>query len=247
MPSARPYARVSDGLATHAKVSSIPRSIRAEAMGTWVLALSWSNEHLTDGHIPAHMVENLSGTEAGALALVEAGLWRRRRGGYVFVNWAEHQSTREQVEQRREANRERQNRHRGKKRENPGDDNAGVTRDKGVSNTPSSSQSSSLTTTQEIDLSGGDLSSAIHTSRPDSAQPVENVDSMRPDPERIAVRASELIGEPVDTLTAGLIAEHYLERAQRPPRMATRYVVTCMNREDPAVLANYVHTGRWSA
>lgn len=240
---ARTYARVSDGLSTHAKVGRIPRALRAEALGTWVLALSWSNEHLTDGWIPGHMVENLAGTEAGATALVDAGLWRRRRDGFVFVNWAEHQSTREQVEQRREANRERQNRHRGKKRENSGADNGAVTRDKGVSNRPSQSSSSTQTQTQEIDQSGGELTSAIPANRSDSAQAGDNSIDLA----RIAERATEIVGEQVGEITAATIAGEYLARARSHVSLKTRYVVRCLNREDPIVLANFIHTGRWSA
>lgn len=240
---ARPYARVSDGLATHAKVARIPRAMRAEALGTWVLALSWSNEHLTDGYVPAHMVENLAGTDAGARALLEAGLWRRRRDGFVFVNWAEHQSTREQVEQRREANRERQNRHRGKKREISGDDNGAVTRDTGVSHRPSQSSSSTQTTTQEIDQSGASLASELHRSRLDSPQPGDNEIDLA----RIAARASEITGEQVGEITAATIAGEYLARARSHVSLKTRYVVRCLNREDPIVLANFIHTGRWSA
>lgn len=102
------WFRVDDGFYSHAKVLAIPRAVRAEAIGTWTLCGSWSAHHERDGFVPDYMVDQLGGTIAGAEALVTVGLWRRRRNGFVFVNWKEHQPTREQLEEKRAANRARQ-------------------------------------------------------------------------------------------------------------------------------------------
>lgn len=102
------WFRVDDGFYSHAKVVSIPRAIRAEVIGTWTLCGDWSADHERDGFVPFHMVDELGGTERGADVLVEVGLWRRRRNGFVFVNWKEHQPTRDQLEAKREGNRRRQ-------------------------------------------------------------------------------------------------------------------------------------------
>lgn len=246
MPSARrPYARVYDGLPSHAKVLRIPRADRAAAMGTWVLCMSWSNEHLTDGYLPAWMVAEVGGSDAGAEALVAVGLWRRKREGYVFVNWSEHNATRDQVEKAREANRTRQQRFRQKQPtsgDNPGVDDAPVTRDRGARNRPTST---ATRTRQQIDdQSLGDHTSAELETGSTGDNPGESVDS---ELQRIRDWTAELTQRPVHALEAADIRRHYLERAKTPPKRPTGYVLTCLTREEPIVLLNYLDTGRWSA
>lgn len=101
------WLKVDDGFYSHPKVLTIPRALRAEALGTWILCATWSADKLTDGHIPIHMVEELGGTLAGAGALADVRLWRRLKTEFVFVNWEEWQYTREQVEGNRERERKR--------------------------------------------------------------------------------------------------------------------------------------------
>lgn len=109
------WFRVDDKFYSHAKVLAIPRAIRGEAIGTWTLCGDWSADHERDGFVPAYMVDELGGSQRGADALVEVGLWRRRRHGFVFVNWKEHQPTRDQLEAKRAGNRARQTAFRAKK------------------------------------------------------------------------------------------------------------------------------------
>lgn len=101
------WLKVDDGFYSHAKVLSIPRAQRAEALGTWVLCGTWCADKLTDGRVPAHMVEELGGSIEGAEALVVVRLWRRVRDSFVFVNWTEWQYSREQIETNRESERKR--------------------------------------------------------------------------------------------------------------------------------------------
>lgn len=101
------WFKVDDGFYSHPKVLSIPRTIRAEALGTWALCGTWSCDKLTDGRIPIHMVEELGGTIEGAEALAAVRLWKRDKTAYTFVNWSEWQYTREQVETNREHERKR--------------------------------------------------------------------------------------------------------------------------------------------
>jgi hypothetical protein len=101
------WFKTDDKFHSHPKVKAIPRTVRAEAIGTWTLCGTWSADHEKDGYVPDFMVDDLGGTIPGAEALVEVKLWKRRRGGYQFVNWAEHQPTREQNDARREADRVR--------------------------------------------------------------------------------------------------------------------------------------------
>jgi hypothetical protein len=92
------WFKVDDTLAFHHKVVAAGVS----AMGLWVRAGSWSAQTLTDGFVPEHMVPALADGDAGLAArLVEAGLWRRVKGGYAFHEWSERQPSRQSVEKRR--------------------------------------------------------------------------------------------------------------------------------------------------
>lgn len=101
------WFKVDDKLAASRKVLSIPRARRAAAMGLWVLAGSWCSSALTDGRVPAYMVEELAGTEEAAHDLVAAGLWETDPDGWVFHDWTQCNPSREQVENERAGARER--------------------------------------------------------------------------------------------------------------------------------------------
>lgn len=79
-----PWFNVDDGFAFHRK------SVRAgnAALGLWVRAGSWCAQQLTDGFVPAEMVEVL-GTTSQAGRLVSAGLWSAVEDGYQFHEWTE--------------------------------------------------------------------------------------------------------------------------------------------------------------
>jgi hypothetical protein len=79
-----PWFNVDDGFAFHRK------TVRAgnAALGLWVRAGSWCAQQLTDGHVPAEMVEVL-GTQAQANRLVSAGLWFQVEDGYQFHEWTD--------------------------------------------------------------------------------------------------------------------------------------------------------------
>jgi hypothetical protein len=80
------WFKVDDSLHSHPKAMAASLA----ALGLWVVAGSWSSDHLTDGFVPDHMIPSLSrGTDKLAEELVAAGLWKRTRGGYLFHEWAE--------------------------------------------------------------------------------------------------------------------------------------------------------------
>lgn len=248
------WFKVDDKFHGHAKVKRLPRAVRAEAIGTWTLAGTWSSDHETDGYVPEYMVDELGGSTAGAEALVEVALWRRRRGGFVFVNWSEWQPTRDEQEQKRAAARERQRKHR-EKAGNSGEGDEPVTRDKREVRAPRPVPS--RPDPRPDDQSIGDLTSEQPDAGPTGDNPVETVDN----PPAWADAPHELlrIAEAVTRHPGGRailhlhpiqvagIRQHYVERAKTPPRDQTRYTITCLNREDAPVLANYLDTGRWSA
>lgn len=106
-----PWFKVDDSFGTHPKVLSIPRGApRIRAIGLWTAVGNWCARHLTDGHFPAHMVDELGGTKADTRRLVDARLWETTDQGLLFHDWADWQPTKAAVEAEREKARERMRR-----------------------------------------------------------------------------------------------------------------------------------------
>jgi hypothetical protein len=108
---------VDDKFWSHPKTIGISLS----AVGVWTLAGSWCSAHLTDGYIPAdalHMVCRRR-TATQVQELVDRNLWTPLGDGWQFVDWAQWQKSKAEVEERRLANRERVAKWR---RENKSDD-----------------------------------------------------------------------------------------------------------------------------
>jgi len=101
------WFKTTDTLMTDAKVIMMPLHERGMALGTWIACGTWSTQHTTDGKIPAAIVEAFVGTLEGAETLVEAHMWKRIRGGFQFNKWDKYQFTREQIETKRNEDRER--------------------------------------------------------------------------------------------------------------------------------------------
>lgn len=91
------WAKVDDTLHAHRKV----RLAGLEAMGLWLVALSYCAQHITDGHLRADEVTHLALTkkraEKLAGALVSAGLWDTTADGWCFHDWEHYQPTRASV------------------------------------------------------------------------------------------------------------------------------------------------------
>ena len=96
------WFKVDDGFHHSAKVLSIPRSIRAESLGAWIIAGTWAADNMTDGYIPNAVLADWPISDDAIGALVEAGLWLLVNGGVVFHDWCEYQPTREQLSAKRE-------------------------------------------------------------------------------------------------------------------------------------------------
>jgi hypothetical protein len=85
------WFKVDDSFHSHPKATAVS----LEALGLWTVSGSWSGDHLTDGFVPDHMVSMLSRGQAQlAEELINAGLWRRAKGGYRFHQWNERNPTR---------------------------------------------------------------------------------------------------------------------------------------------------------
>lgn len=91
------WGKIDDKLHSHPKAEDAG----LEAMGLWVMALSYCVAYLTDGRITTARVSRLAGERGEYLAglLVDAGLWETRQGGgWQFHDWADYQPTRAAVE-----------------------------------------------------------------------------------------------------------------------------------------------------
>lgn len=105
------------------KFWSHPKTIMLglDAVGLWTMAGTWCAGHLTDGVIPATILQRISPerpakTKRLAEELVAAGLWVVDGDNYRFHQWLDHQPSREKVEAERAAGRERQERSRTRRR-----------------------------------------------------------------------------------------------------------------------------------
>ena len=110
------WFKVDDGFWSHEKVIELS----PEAGWLWTRAGSYCAHQLTDGAVRAPILTLLGASRAAADELVGAGLWDAVDGGYVFHDWDKYQPTRDEVESKREAWKERQRKARAS-RSSPGE------------------------------------------------------------------------------------------------------------------------------
>lgn len=153
-----PWFKVDDGLSSKAETTRIPRSHRTSAMGLWVLAGAWCAKELTDGHVPAHMIEELAGTDEDAQWLVRAGYWEVVEDGFQFVEWAGEQPLRAAVLEQRRKNTEKVSKWRAQ-------------------NTPSGNR-----VTPAVTNANTNSDVTLPPSRPDPTQPLDTPDGVSVQP-----------------------------------------------------------------
>jgi hypothetical protein len=108
----RYYVRVDIGFWDH------PKAVAAGADGRalWLVALAWSRGQMTDGDVPAAVLPLLAfkagltvdAAQAAADRCLEVGMLERTASGWQIHDYAEHQTTRAEVDGIREAWRNRQ-------------------------------------------------------------------------------------------------------------------------------------------
>ncbi len=101
------WFKVDDGFHSSRKVMMIPRHHRLHASGLWVTAGSWSAQEELDGFVPEYMLDEWGATDEVVDALVKAGMWEHSDDGVQFVNWAEYQPTKSDLDEKRAKDRER--------------------------------------------------------------------------------------------------------------------------------------------
>ena len=111
------WFRVDDRFHASEPVKKIPAEHRLAAVGLWTMAGAWSSQFLKDGDVPAHIVEDLNAIDLANM-LVKCGLWKKRRGGYVFRDWDAWQPTRAVIEKKRDDQNARVAAYRNRKAEN---------------------------------------------------------------------------------------------------------------------------------
>ncbi|QIG57731.1 replication initiation protein [Arthrobacter phage Shoya] len=110
------WFKVDDGLHASRKLLKIPKRARFAAVGLWTIAGSWCADQLTDGVVPDYMLEAWGAPPSAPQSLVDAELWDRESGGYVFRNWHEYQPSKQDVDAERAASRERMKELRAKRK-----------------------------------------------------------------------------------------------------------------------------------
>jgi hypothetical protein len=107
------------------EVESIPRRIRASAIGVWALCGTFSANKLQDGYVGPEMLKRLGCTDAIRAALMQTKgpdgdpdpLWTDARdGGVNFTKWGKYQRSRAEVKAYRESEAERKRNERSAKR-----------------------------------------------------------------------------------------------------------------------------------
>ena len=89
------WGKLDDRLHSHPKA----RRAGLEAMGLWVMGLSFCNAYSTDGHIGRADVEAIAGRRPDALAarLVTAGLWEPTDDGWCYHDFHEYNPSAQEV------------------------------------------------------------------------------------------------------------------------------------------------------
>ena len=77
-----PWGRIDDGHWRHRKVAKLDDDLRKPCLALFWLAVSWANDHGTDGHISSTGLRQLDGTREEADELVRVGLWERDGKAY---------------------------------------------------------------------------------------------------------------------------------------------------------------------
>lgn len=102
------WIKLDDGCPDHPKIVGLS----ADGFRCWVQGLCYSSRYLTDGFVPTAALRQV-GTPKAAAELAAAGLWVVVDKGWRIHDYTDHQSTKEEVLERRDKDRTRQQRHRG--------------------------------------------------------------------------------------------------------------------------------------
>lgn len=110
------WTKLDDTILTNPKMLEAEELCPLAAPLLWFKALIYTNQQGLDGFVPARMVARLLDghklTQKAAQALKTVGLWDEVEGGVQFHNFAKHNLTKGQREEKAQKNREDQQRYR---------------------------------------------------------------------------------------------------------------------------------------
>jgi len=93
------WFKVDDSFYDHPKVFDAPDC----AVALWTRAGTWSARNLTDGFVPAGMPARFcNDVDLAVRELLNRGLWKRTKGGYLFHDWMQYQPAADVVRSTRE-------------------------------------------------------------------------------------------------------------------------------------------------
>jgi hypothetical protein len=106
-----PWVKLDDSFFSHPKVVAAG----TEAVGLYVMALTYSAHHLTDGHVAAAWVKEKAGPKARKLVAAltepptgfECALWERNGTGWVIHDYLDYNPSRAEIMKKRKADTER--------------------------------------------------------------------------------------------------------------------------------------------
>ena len=101
------WFKVDDSFPQHRKVLRIPRKHRMACIGLWMSGAAWCSRHLSDGWLDKFLIEELGGSDDLAALLIEVGLWIDKGDHVLFHDWSDYQTTRAQVDEKKEKDAER--------------------------------------------------------------------------------------------------------------------------------------------
>lgn len=213
-----PWFKVDDGFANSKPVLRIPRRYRAQAIGLWILAGTWSAKELTDGFVPDYTLDDFTSTPAMANQLVRAGLWEKAENGFQFRGWSDYQPTKVQVLTRRAQEADRKSRAREAKRQR--------SEQHIVDNVRTVSQWDTM-------RSPHDVPPGVRSTRPDPTRPVPLVSNLGGDVTSVGARCPRHQDEPdpppcgacADARRANEAAKQTVDAQQAAHRAALRATI----------------------
>lgn len=96
------WFRVDDNFFSSRKVLSIPKARRLEAIGLWTTCGAWAAKELTDGFVPAAVVEEFGGSESAIKDLIQNRLWVAVDQGFAFHDWFDYQFSKSEITDKRQ-------------------------------------------------------------------------------------------------------------------------------------------------
>lgn len=112
------WGKLDDGFYDNPKIVRIARQSHG-AVGIHARAISYCAKHLTDGHIPAEVVQGFAPLQRDREQMVEVLIaeraWYKSEDGYILHDYLDQNPSKEEVEAKRAEDRERKRKERARR------------------------------------------------------------------------------------------------------------------------------------